>query len=39
MFWHRLNREPDLIFGAQLNLNRVVDGLRELVADRPGIAR
>ncbi len=31
MFWHRLNREPDLIFGAQLNLNRVVDGLRGLV--------
>ncbi|HAO77437.1 MAG TPA: hypothetical protein DCQ92_00400, partial [Verrucomicrobia subdivision 3 bacterium] len=31
MFWHRLNREPDLIFGAQLNLSRVVDGLRELV--------
>jgi signal transduction histidine kinase len=31
MFWHRLNREPDLIFGAQLNLNRVVDGLRDLV--------
>jgi len=30
MFWHRLQREPDLIFGAQLNLNRVVDGLREL---------
>jgi signal transduction histidine kinase len=30
MFWHRLNREPDLIFGAQLNLDRVVDGLRGL---------
>jgi signal transduction histidine kinase len=30
MLWHRLQREPDLIFGAQLNLNRVVDGLREL---------
>ena len=31
MFWHRLNREPDLVFGAQLNLNRVVDGLRGLL--------
>ncbi|HZL78631.1 MAG TPA: HAMP domain-containing sensor histidine kinase [Candidatus Limnocylindrales bacterium] len=35
MFWHRLNREPDLIFGAQLNLSRVVDGLRELVQADP----
>ncbi len=34
MFWHRLNREPDFIFGAQLNLNRVVEGLRDLV--QPG---
>ena len=31
MFWHRLSTEPDLIFGAQLNLDRVVDGLRSLV--------
>jgi signal transduction histidine kinase len=31
MFWHRLSTEPDLIFGAQLNLDRVVDGLRGLV--------
>jgi signal transduction histidine kinase len=31
MFWHRLSAEPDLIFGAQLNLNRVVDGLRGLI--------
>ncbi len=31
MFWHRLSTEPDLIFGAELNLNRVVDGLRGLV--------
>src|SRR5450756_1880101 len=30
MFWHRLDRDPDLIFGAQLKLNRVVDGLRDL---------
>ncbi len=35
MFWHRLNREPDLIFGAQLNLSRVVDGLHELVQADP----
>jgi signal transduction histidine kinase len=31
MCWHRLNAKPDLIFGAQLNLDRVVDGLRTLV--------
>ncbi len=37
MFWHRLNREPDLIFGAQLNLNRVVDDLRELVQAEPAL--
>jgi signal transduction histidine kinase len=37
MFWHRLNREPDLIFGAQLNLNRVVDGLRGLVQPDPAL--
>jgi signal transduction histidine kinase len=35
MFWHRLNTEPDLIFGAQLNLDRVVDGLRGLVSASP----
>ncbi|HEY4952137.1 MAG TPA: HAMP domain-containing sensor histidine kinase [Verrucomicrobiae bacterium] len=37
MFWHRLNREPDLIFGAQLNLDRVVDGLRGLVQPEPAL--
>jgi signal transduction histidine kinase len=31
MFWHRLSTEPDLIFGAQLNLDRVADGVRDLV--------
>ncbi|MFZ0828075.1 MAG: ATP-binding protein [Verrucomicrobiia bacterium] len=31
MFWHRLSTEPDLIFGAQLNLDRLVDGLHSLV--------
>ena len=35
MFWHRLGSEPDLIFGAQLNLERVVDGLRGLVQAGP----
>jgi signal transduction histidine kinase len=35
MFWHRLGSEPDLIFGAQLNLDRVVDGLRSLVQPGP----
>ncbi|HEX3624041.1 MAG TPA: HAMP domain-containing sensor histidine kinase [Verrucomicrobiae bacterium] len=37
MFWHRLNREPDLIFGAQLNLSRVVDGLRGIVQPDPAL--
>jgi signal transduction histidine kinase len=31
MFWHRLKREPDLVFGAQLNLARVVNDLRRLI--------
>ena len=35
MFWHRLSAEPDLIFGAQLNLDRVVDGLRGLIQPDP----
>jgi signal transduction histidine kinase len=35
MFWHRLSTEPDLIFGAQLNLDRVVDGVRGLVSADP----
>ena len=37
MFWHRLGAEPDLIFGAQLNLDRVVDGLRSLVQPDPAL--
>jgi len=37
MFWHRLSTEPDLIFGAQLNLDRVVDGLRGLVQANPDL--
>ena len=31
MFWHRLEREPDLIFGAQLDMDRVVEQLRPLM--------
>lgn len=31
MFWHRLSTEPNLIFGAQLDLDRVVEGLRGFV--------
>ncbi len=39
MFWHRLQRDPDLIFGAQLNLARVVEGLRALVQADPELRR
>ena len=35
MFWHRLGADPDLIFGAQLILDRVVDGLRVLIQPDP----
>ena len=31
MFWHRLASDPDLVFGAQLNLTNLVNGLRGLV--------
>jgi signal transduction histidine kinase len=37
MFWHRLNRDPDLIFGAELNLDRVVADLRGLVQAEPAL--
>jgi signal transduction histidine kinase len=37
MFWHRLSAQPDLIFGAKLNLNRVVDGLRGLMQPDPAL--
>jgi signal transduction histidine kinase len=37
MFWHRSKADPDLIFGAQLNLNRVVDGLRGLMQADPAL--
>lgn len=31
MFWHRLNRDPQLVFGAQLNLAKVAALIRETV--------
>jgi signal transduction histidine kinase len=37
MFWHRLGADPDLIFGAQLNLDRVVDGVRGLIQPDPAL--
>jgi len=37
MFWHRLSAEPNMIFGAQLDLNRVVDGLRGLIQPDPAL--
>ena len=37
MFWHRLNHEPDLIFGAQLNLGLLVDDLRPLLQPDPAL--
>jgi signal transduction histidine kinase len=35
MCWHRLAANPDLIFGAQLNLDRIVEGLRGIVQIEP----
>lgn len=35
MFWHRLSSDPDLVFGAQLSLPRLVDDLRALVKPDP----
>ena len=37
MFWHRLSRDPSLVFGAQLNLNRLVEGLRASVQPDPAL--
>ena len=31
MFWHRLNRDPNYVFGAQLNLQRLVADLHDMV--------
>ncbi len=35
MFWHRLNHDPDLIFGAQLDLNLLVNDLRQFFQPDP----
>jgi len=37
MFWHRLNHDTNSIFGAQLNLPRLVDSLRDLVHPDPAL--
>ena len=37
MFWHRLNRDPGLVFGAQLNLNQLVNELRGVVQPDPAL--
>ena len=37
MFWHRLNHQPDLSFGAELNLARVLASLRDLVQTDPAL--
>ncbi len=31
MFWHRSSQDPDLVFGAQLDLNRLVEGMHDFV--------
>ena len=31
MFWHRSNADTNLIFGAQIDLRRLVSGMQELV--------
>jgi len=35
MFWHRLARDPQLVFGAQVDLNRIIASLREIVEAKP----
>lgn len=35
MFWHRLERDPQLVFGAQLDLNRVAAQLRNIIEANP----
>jgi len=37
LVWHRLDRAPDLVFGAQLNLNDVVAGLRDFIQTEPSL--
>ena len=35
MFWHHSNQDPNLVFGAQLDLNRLVAALRDRVQPDP----
>ena len=37
MFWHRLNRDSNFVFGAQLNLPRLVSGLHDLIQPDPAL--
>jgi len=37
MFWHRLNRDPQLVFGAQLALPRIIEAVRPLVQADPAL--
>lgn len=37
MVWHRLQRQPDYVFGAQLDLSRVVENLRPLIQPERGL--
>ena len=38
LFWYRSPRDPQLVFGAQLDLARLTQGLRELVKVEPELA-
>jgi signal transduction histidine kinase len=35
MFWHRSERDPQLIFGAQLDLARLITGMRDVIHTDP----
>lgn len=35
MFWHRLARDPQLVFGTQVDLNRITASLREILEAKP----
>jgi signal transduction histidine kinase len=37
MFWHRLGSDSNFVFGAQLNLNRLIADLRDLVQPDPAL--
>jgi signal transduction histidine kinase len=37
MFWHRLNHDSNFVFGAQLNLPRLVSGLRDMAQPDPAL--